>query len=413
MSTEDEVASRTMCPSDERPDPEELPSTTYIKLFVGPNRQLFEFREDLICTRCPFFFSAFCGDFVEAKTKTLDMTDDDPERFEELQTWFDSESIPNGDQSWLALSRTWLFADKYHIDELQNAIVDVLYQKYTAHESGINIAFETLDYVAEHTFPRSPLRLLFADMLANGTSLQQVPKRAENVPQEFLQEIWLSLRRQIDRNGPANISLLSNPVQNYYVSSAAYKATAMPKSTNQSDIPTQLHCQSDRCMELETPTEIRDTIHADRRHRNKKMMTLTSPPYRDAATGAMTIIDAQVNDSGFWCDGPRCDPRLQDLGLPDWALMSGDRYHCLDCSNTDFCSVCVRGELECKTEKHSMLRIRSTFSRKTATSDAISIPERQRRLEDKLCMRCASPEHLAPDCQAKDAVLDADVEAEE
>ncbi|KAK5166688.1 uncharacterized protein LTR77_008232 [Saxophila tyrrhenica] len=380
----------TASPWDGEPELKPELSPTYIKLIVGPQRQVFEFQEDLICNKCPFFYNAFCGNFLEAKTKQLELPDDDPERFQELDSWLQQDVIDDT-QSWLALSRTWLFADKYHIDELQNAIVDALYRKYTAHNTGINIAFETLDYIAEHTYKRSPLRLLFADMLVNGTSLQQIPDRADNIPHEFMQEMWLSLKSYIARNGPANTSLLTNPIHSYYVSSAAAKATAMPKPVDPADAPTDIFCQSWRC---EDSLPIRDTLYmctnhnvtlcrrcrdSHRGHR-KKMMTLTTAPYRDAATGEMTIIDAQINDSGFYCDGPKCDTREFELGLPDYALMSGDR---------------------------------SSFARKTWKTECVSIPEKQRRLAAKLCLRCAGDDHLTDACEAKEAVLDAEVEVEE
>ena len=157
-------------------------SGSTIKLVVGPGEQTFEIREGLICSRCPFFFNAFSGSFLEAQTKVLTFPDDDPERFKELQAWLDNGTTPNPQRSWIALCKIWLFADKYHIDHLQNLVIDALHSKFAAHEEGINISFETLDFVAENTFSRSPLRRLFADMLTNGISLQQLPSRMESIP---------------------------------------------------------------------------------------------------------------------------------------------------------------------------------------------------------------------------------------
>lgn len=408
----------------------QLPSSaepSYIQLIVGAEQVSFEIVEELICNRCPFFYNAFAGNFLEAQTKRITFPDDEPERFGELQAWLQEDSIPDSGYSWLSLSKIWLFAEKYHIDELQNTVVDALYAKYAAHDNGIHIAFETLDYVAEHTFARSLLRQLFSDMLTNGISLDQLPSRLENIPYEFMQDMCLAYASRAARNGPANVSLLSTPIASYYSSSAACKATAVPKVINPADVPTEIYCEGDACQRMENPEPIRNLLHICTNHNvklchncrhshhghRKKMMSLMTVPYRDTVTGGMTIIDAQMNDSGFYCDGPKCDTRLHDLGLPHWALMSGDRYHCLECPNVDFCSICVRGELTCKDEGHAMLRIRPTFARTTFMTERVPIKERQRRLESGLCLRCASGEHGTESCEAKDPVLVADVAVEE
>ncbi len=105
-----------------------------------------------------------------------------------------------------------------------------------------------------------------------------------------------------------------------------------------------------------------DCRHAHRGHR-KKIFTFTTAPYRDVVTGDSLIVDGHINDSGFYCDGPKCDPEKKRLNQESWAIQNGDRYHCLKCDNTDYCSVCVRGELECKEAGHPLLRIRPTFAR--------------------------------------------------
>lgn len=399
-----------------------MAQTTDITLIVGPQQIKLTINENLICTRCPFFFNAFSGGFLEAQTKTISFPDDDPELFEQLRTWLNDDEVPSPDASWISLVKFWFFGEKYHMDALQNDIVDALHQKYAAHKDGINIAFATLDHIAEHATARSPLRRLFADMLTNGMSLQHLPDRVESIPHEFLQDMIVMLKSYIHLNGPSNVSLLTNPIDTYYTSSAACKATATPREEDGLKLlPAELRCVIDGC------AAVGETVHmctshnltlcnehrsSFRRHR-RKMMSLTSPPYAVAVVGDIKIIDAQSNDSGFFCDGPACDTRLKGLDLPDWALMSGDRYHCLVCPNTDFCTVCVRGPLSCKMNGHTMLRMRSSFARKTVLTEKVPITERQRRLENKLCMRCAGDNHAAGNCVAEDATLPADILVED
>jgi hypothetical protein len=313
-----------------------------VKLIVGQEQRVFELDQQLICTYCPFFSNAFSGSFLEAQTKTLTFPDDTPERFQELTKWLAGEQVPNSEQSWKALSVMWLFADKYHIDHLQNAVVDSLYQKFAARVEGINISFETLDFVAENTSqtPNSPLRRIFAEMLTNGISLQQLPKRMDQIPLEFLQDVLLERTRQVSMNGPTNISLLTSPITSFYSSSTNCKTNARPPtpphvSTQSSDI----YCDGWACRQKNPQEPIRGLMHIctnhnlklchDCRHSHhghrKKMLTFTTAPYRSAITGDSLVIDGHINDSGFYCDGPKCDPGNKKLTHDIWALMSGDR----------------------------------------------------------------------------------------
>lgn len=399
-----------------------------IKLIVGPGRTTFDISEDRICRKCPFFYNALSGTFLEAQSKTITFPEDTAEDFALLTAWILEQDVPNINFTWLDLVKLWFFAEKYHVDDLQNAVINTLYAKYASRHEGINIATETLDYVAEHSYPSSPLRRLFADMLANGISLQQLPDRLESIPHELLGDVCLMLKTNLARNGPSNISLISNPIKTYYSSSAACKATAVPPPIKTAAEGGGIYCEGVKCTSragervpingtLHICTNHNVTLCHDCRHSHhghrKKMMSLISPAYNDAVLGNMTVIDAQNNDSGFYCDGTKCDTRLKKLSLPDWALMSGDRYHCLVCHNVDFCSICVRGELPCKEAGHLMLRIRPSFARKTFLTEAIPIPERQKRLDAGLCMRCSSSEHQAGQCEAKEAVFEKDVLVEE
>ena len=127
--------------------------------------------------------------------------------------------------------------------------------------------------------------------------------------------------------------------------------------------------------------------------------------------GDCLIVDGHINDSGFYCDGPKCDPETKRTNQENWALMSGDRYHCLECDNVDYCSVCVRGELACKDAGHSLLRIRPTYAKFTPLTEEISIKQRQERAARKACWRCGSEEHTTTDCEAKPVMAkDVDVE---
>lgn len=143
-----------------------------------------------------------------------------------------------------------------------------------------------------------------------------------------------------------------------------------------------------------------------------KLVSLTTPAYRDNITGPhLNVIDGHINDGGFYCDGPRCDPGQNQQTHTTNTLMSGDRYHCLDCSNVDFCTLCIREKLKCKEEGHFMLRIRPQCAKRNALRD-VSIPVRQERAKEGLCWRCGSAEHGSEKCEEamKGSVGDVEVE---
>lgn len=401
-----------------------------VAVLVGPKKEALSVDEDLLCAKVPFFHNAFEGNYTEARTKTFTFPDDEPERFRDLITWLEhgSLSAANADPTWLWLSTLWVFADKYHIDELQNEIVDMLHSRFAARRSGVNISYETLDYVVENTHQRSPLRRLFVDMLTNGISLQQLPSRVESIPSEMLQDMVINLKETIHLNDPTGISLLTSPIESYYTSSAHCKANAMPVTKSPLDQPTPFFCDGSDCTdEINKRQPIQDSMYICTHHQVKycetcapshrghrlKLISLTTAAYKDDITGPnVTVIDGHINDSGFYCDGPDCDRGQDQKTHTKAALMFGDRYNCLDCWNIDYCGICVRGELKCKDAGHSMLRIRPTFAKRNALRE-VSIPTRQARAREGLCWRCGSREHGTEECEVAVQADVVDVEVEE
>jgi len=360
-------------------------NTAFVKLIVGEAMKEIIVKEDILCAKCPFFHSAFAGNFIEAKTKTITFPDDEPEDFDDLILWVKSGKILPGhfDPTWLQLSKLWLFADKYYVDDLQNGIVDAINAKFSRRISGVNISFETLDYVAEHTSDRSPLRRLFADILTNGIPLQHLPSQVTNIPAEFLQEMVVQMKTAALRHDPTLGMLLSQPVQTYYVSSAHSKATAMPAAKDKPEIITRFQCEGSEC-ELDGEP-IRNALYFCAHHgnhycekcglyertgHNLKLISFSTDHYVDKLIGEnVELIDGHVVEDGFYCDGPACDIGQDQATHVKQYLMAGDRYNCLTCSNRDYCTVCIRRPLECKDEGHSMMRIRASFAGKGPLSE--------------------------------------------
>lgn len=398
-----------------------------VTLIVGPEKETLEVAEDLLCDNVSFFHNAFEGNFVEAKTRTFTFPDDEPADFRALVAWLKGGSVSaaNSNPSWLWLSKLWIFGEKYHIDDLQNEIINTLNIKFATHVSGVNISYDTLDYVVENTYQRSPLRRLFVDMLTNGTSLHQLPSRVANIPPEMLQDMVVGLKETVYMNNPTAVSLLTNPVEDYYTSSAHCKANAMPIQRPSSEQATPFYCDGNRCKREGRP--IWDAMFICTHHQCKycedcapyhrghrlKLISLTTPTYKNSITGPdVNVIDGHINDSGFYCDGPACDPGQNQVTHINAALMSGDRYHCLDCRNVDYCTLCMRGPLTCKDQAHSMLRIRPTFAKRNELRD-VSLPARQERARSEVCWRCGTAGHGIQACEEEIQPSVDEVEVEE
>jgi hypothetical protein len=184
-------------------------------------------------------------------------------------------------------------------------------------------------------------------MLTNGISLQQLASRLDQIPAEFLQDMVLALKRTVSLNGPTNISLLTNPIASYYSPTPdAWKANARPATPPPvQEIPSNVYCDGIPCRNKQPQESIKGVMHICTNHNlklcqlcqymhhgprghRKKLFTFTTGPYRDAVTGDSLIVDGHVNDSGFYCDGPKCSPERPRLTHETWALMNGDRYHC-------------------------------------------------------------------------------------
>src|SRR5436853_4538728 len=92
---------------------------------VGPDEVPFDAHIELLCSSSPFFEHALNGRFIEAETKTVPLSDDDPDAFAEFLSWLYRDKIfeTNKSPGWLELSKLWILADMLGVPTLQNEVM--------------------------------------------------------------------------------------------------------------------------------------------------------------------------------------------------------------------------------------------------------------------------------------------------
>jgi hypothetical protein len=95
-----------------------------VTIYVGPYRQRFDVRKNLLCKAAKFFEGAFCTDF----NRSMDMPEDDPIAFSLFIEWLYHGALPNvQSQSYVdSLYDLYIFAEKIcmNSDDLENYTMD-------------------------------------------------------------------------------------------------------------------------------------------------------------------------------------------------------------------------------------------------------------------------------------------------
>lgn len=390
------------------------------RITINVHGQIYEISKTSICSRCPFFYNAFCGSFRESSTQSITL-DEDVAIFEDFVAWLDQRLQLHKTLTWIHLAKLWIFADKHWALELQNDVLECMYGKFVEKKHGVSISSDTLEYVVENTHSESNLRRLLVDMLVNGTTLQQLKRDVDSWPVEILQEFCIQLRSESGTMG-----FLSNPLPFYLESAPSSRDTApgaetkKPTQTKKAPSTKAAYCEGSTCRTRD-PHEPLQGLHFKcyrcrsdycsncraGHSRSKRMMHIHGTPYKDI-NGA-TIMDAHVLLPSFWCDGPEC----VGVGRSQSAMHTGDRYHCLTCVNVDYCTMCFRGPLRCSEDEHTLVRLRPI--RKDAPPWMVQVPlaERIEREKRRMCWKCGMGYHSAQDCLESEVILPPPVDAED
>ena len=164
-------------------------------MVVGHSKVSFLVHKAPLRSRSSFFESASRGEWIEAKSKTISLSDTDPEIFETFVHWAYTSEVdlsllqPPGEQivaTYLQLTKLWIFADKHLDFELCNRVIDLTVEglercKY----AGVGV----LQFIWPNTSPGSKLRKLHLDVMSSYTFADYIKEYAEETPKELLLDL--------------------------------------------------------------------------------------------------------------------------------------------------------------------------------------------------------------------------------
>ncbi|KAK4691353.1 hypothetical protein P7C71_g5628, partial [Lecanoromycetidae sp. Uapishka_2] len=123
--------------------------------------------KSLLCATASYFQAAFEGNFIEAKTHVLELPDEDSEVFKQFQLWaYTSQILSEGetceDVTYELLAKLYFFGDMCGIPALQNAAMDLIFDKQDIGR----VAIQIIPLVYEKTVEGAPLRRLLVEYSA-------------------------------------------------------------------------------------------------------------------------------------------------------------------------------------------------------------------------------------------------------
>ncbi|MCJ1388209.1 hypothetical protein MMC18_001054 [Xylographa bjoerkii] len=138
-----------------------------ISIFVGASKFHFHVHKDLLMQESPYFRGALNGAFIEATTGVVELEDADAELFTVFIAWLYSRKLVTYLEetgcSNEKLANLYLFADRFNVPNLRNALID----EYTRRQAkGELISVNCFRIIHEGTAANDPMRCLLVDFLA-------------------------------------------------------------------------------------------------------------------------------------------------------------------------------------------------------------------------------------------------------
>lgn len=145
-----------------------------VEIVVGREEKSFCMHKGLLCNTAPYFRAAFEGRFIEAQTRILRPSDEDPNTFNQFQLWAYTDKILQEGETHQNITvdrlvKLYLFGSMYGISALQNAAMDLFIDKQLASHSFLRFAI--IPQIYEKTLAGAPLRRFLVDYCACHGSL--------------------------------------------------------------------------------------------------------------------------------------------------------------------------------------------------------------------------------------------------
>ncbi|KUI67055.1 hypothetical protein VM1G_03301 [Cytospora mali] len=138
----------------------DLLSHRIVTIYVGPPQKRYRYtvHENLLSVKSEFFRASFRRGFRESKDGVLELPEDEPRAFELFVGWIYSQPLHMLNASHLKVLRPpdgknitirdylhlYVFASKYLMEDLQDEVVDIVYDYYASPDhvpNGLDVAF--------------------------------------------------------------------------------------------------------------------------------------------------------------------------------------------------------------------------------------------------------------------------------
>lgn len=137
-------------------------------LFVGIDRIPYHVHQSILCDASKVFKAAFSGKFKESSNRSMSLPDDEIDAVERMIRWLYSEKIPltnpisseTTSMCYWELAKLGTLADKYDITNLNNSIIDELYELQKPPKDAYPPKLSIVHYVYANTTVQSFYRKL-------------------------------------------------------------------------------------------------------------------------------------------------------------------------------------------------------------------------------------------------------------
>ena len=204
-----------------------------VTFHVGEAKNIVHVHRNLIYSTSQMFRAAFTSDFIESADQSMTLPEESIEVFARFVQWLYqghsgiSKAIDPASR-FMQLAVLSVLADKYGVVQLQNHIIDQLFDMKSANEAP---PLDALEYAYKNTTAGSPLRKIFVDWYAWRVDLEwyskdYVAETFNGIP-DLSTDLVIQFARRLRRDGK---SLMQGP------SSELHLVTmSNPRSTCQDD----------------------------------------------------------------------------------------------------------------------------------------------------------------------------------
>jgi len=169
-----------------------------VTIIVGPEERSYIIHKGILCKHAAYFEAALSAGFLESRTMTIRLDEEDPLIFDIFINWLYARKILPDDASvidmaWQMKAELYIFADRRGCSALKNDTINLMVEHALDNEdSTLSVAIPpnaVVYYIWENTSASSPLRRLMVDIYAYLVILTDAEDTPGSLPHSFLRDV--------------------------------------------------------------------------------------------------------------------------------------------------------------------------------------------------------------------------------